>query len=129
MSQQICCLERGIFGTKFLTETTVQKIKNLPDDEISPEDKKMFDLIQKGVVKRIFWDCVANEAAEEDYGEEDAEEQEEDGPKEEDKQEQANEELKEIQAQNKDEEDQIEDLGENIAEGQNEGKDEEQAEE
>ena len=34
----------------------------------------MFDLIQKGVVTRIYWDCVANEAAEDEYGEEAGEE-------------------------------------------------------
>ena len=56
-----------------LPEATVDHIKDIPDEEISASDKKMFDLIQQGVVKRIFWDCVANEAAGEDYGEEDAE--------------------------------------------------------
>ena len=37
----------------------------------------MFDLIQKGVVKRIIWDCVANEATGDEYGEENAEGEEE----------------------------------------------------
>ena len=52
-------------------------MKSIPDDEISREDKKMFDLIQKGVVKRIIWDCVANEATGDEYGEENAEGEEE----------------------------------------------------
>ena len=55
----------------------MKKIKSIPDDEISREDKKMFDLIQKGVVKRIIWDCVANEATGDEYGEENAEGEEE----------------------------------------------------
>ena len=57
--------------------STVKNIKSIPDDEISREDKKMFDLIQKGVVKRIIWDCVANEAAADEYGDENAEGEEE----------------------------------------------------
>ena len=30
----------------------------------------MFDLIQQGKIKRIFWDSIANEATGENYGEE-----------------------------------------------------------
>ena len=52
-------------------------MKGIPDDEISRGDKKMFDLIQRGVVKRIIWDCVANEVTGDEYGEENAEGEEE----------------------------------------------------
>ena len=55
---QTTCLQRGIGNT--LSYDTVQKSKDDQDDEISGEDKKMFDLIQKGHIKRILWDCVAN---------------------------------------------------------------------
>ena len=55
---QSTCLHRGIGNT--LSYGTVQQIKDDPDDEITGEDKKTFDLIQKGHIKRILWDCVAN---------------------------------------------------------------------
>ena len=45
VSQQICCLQRGEAGTDALPEATVDHIKNIPDEEISAQDKKMFDLI------------------------------------------------------------------------------------
>ena len=70
ISQKTTCLTHGNKNTAGISETSIETIKNASDDEISPQDRKMFDLIQKGAVTRIYWDCVAKEGAEDEYGEE-----------------------------------------------------------
>ena len=68
---QISCLQPFPGKTTNLTSNSNQALKSVPDTEINLNDMKMFDLIQRGEIGGIIWDCVANEDGEEEEVEED----------------------------------------------------------
>ena len=68
---QVSCLQPFPGEITTLLSNANSALKSVPDTEINPKDMKMFDLIQRGEIGGIIWDCVANEDVEEEEVEED----------------------------------------------------------